>query len=283
MMRRLFIAMFGLMLSTQALAQSGHDARVSKRAFVDGAIVRLEGCLNFQTMITFGAGEKIENVGLGDSNQWQVLPNKRADLLFVKPLIPQAYSNMTVVTDRHTYGFELKMASDLACRRGQVVYNLTFIYPEEVKAEAVPAVDLESLLPVPEKRNNAYTYQGDKTLVPVRLFDDGASTFFRWSEGVAAPAVYALGADNTESLINYANRGDYVVVEQVARGFVLRRGTQSAIVYNEAFVVPALDALSPQPRPDAKAAKKMKKAEATLPHPAKPSAEAVTRSPWSHQ
>lgn len=230
------------------------DSRIVTLDYDEASVVRLEGCVNFQTMITFGKGEHIENVGLGDSSQWQVMPNKRADLLFVKPITPKAYSNMTVVSDKRTYNFELRAAPADACDHGHAIYELRFTYPPEPSAappavkdkQAVPT-DLNAL-PLPEKRNTAYTYSGDVLLVPLRVFDDGASTYMRWAEGTETPAVYALNADNTESIINYANRGDYLVIEQVAHAFVLRRGNQKVTLYNDAYHVQGLDADSPKPR-----------------------------------
>ncbi len=230
------------------------DSRIVTLDYDEASVVRLEGCVNFQTMITFGKGEHVENVGLGDSSQWQVMPNKRADLLFVKPITPKAYSNMTVVSDKHTYNFELRAAPAEACDHGHAIYELRFTYAPEPSAapptvkdkQAVPT-DLNAL-PLPEKRNTAYTYSGDVLLVPLRIFDDGASTYMRWADGIETPAVYALNPDNTESIINYANRGDYLVIEQVARAFVLRRGTQKVTLYNDAYHVQGLDDQSPKPR-----------------------------------
>ncbi len=236
------------------------DSRIVTLDYDEAAVVRLEGCVNFQTMVTFGKGEHIENVGLGDSSQWQVMPNKRADLLFVKPITAKAYSNMTVVSDKHTYNFELRAAPEDACDHGRAIYELRFAYPPDpadVAAAAAAAAaaktkspvptDLNAL-PLPEKRNTAYTYSGDVLLVPMRVFDDGASTYMKWAEGTEAPAVYAMGPDGGESIVNYANRGDYLVIEQVAKAFVLRRGKQSVTLYNDAYHVQGLDADSPKPR-----------------------------------
>lgn len=236
------------------------DSRIVTLDYNEAAVVRLEGCVGFQTMVTFGKGEHVENVGLGDSSQWQVMPNKRADLLFVKPLTPKAYSNMTVVSDKRTYNFELRAAPVEACDHGRAIYELRFAYPPdpaEVAAAAAAAAaaaknktavptDLNAL-PLPEKRNTAYTYNGDMLLVPMRVFDDGSSTYMRWAEGTETPAVYALNQDGTESIINYANRGDYLVIEQVAKAFVLRRGKTSVTLYNDAYHIEGLDAQSPKP------------------------------------
>ena len=47
------------------------------------------------------------------------------NLLFVKPLEPSEQTNMTVVTNRHTYLFDL-----VASPRAKPLYVLRFTYPE---------------------------------------------------------------------------------------------------------------------------------------------------------
>ncbi len=250
-MSRLVLPLLALFVAGGVQAQTDADSRLRTIDYDESAVVQLSGCLNFQTMITFGDNEHVENVGLGDSSAWQVTPNKRGNLLFVKPLSAKGFSNMTVVSDKHSYNFELRTATQADCDHGHVVYDLRFRYPPVEQApSAGPAspADPNAFLPLPEKRNTAYTYSGAVELVPMRIFDDGTSTYMRWGNGVPTPAVYALNSDGTEALVNYAARGDYFVVEQVARAFVMRRGDQKVTVYNDAFRVEGLDALSPRPR-----------------------------------
>ncbi len=249
-LRNICLTGVALALAGTSLARAPRaEQRIETVEYAENAVVTIDGCLNFQTTVMFGPGEQIENVGLGDANQWQVMPNRRADLLFVKPLAARAFSNMTVVTARHIYNFELRVAPEAACRQGKVVYTLRFHYPD-IPAASTKA-DTDSVLPLPEKRNSAYTYSGDKELVPFRVFDDGKSTYFMWTKGVATPAIYMVGFDKKESLVNYANRGEYVVVDLVSKTFVLRRGEQSVTLFNEAFTDPKLDAQSPQPAKEA--------------------------------
>jgi len=49
-----------------------------------------------------------------------VTPNRRGNLLFVKPMVPGARSNMTVITDRRIYLFDLESPA-----RGQPIYTLS--------------------------------------------------------------------------------------------------------------------------------------------------------------
>jgi type IV secretion system protein VirB9 len=248
MTRYLFAAAALSALATGAFA----DSRIRDVAYDAHSVVRLEGCFGFQTMVEFAPDEHIENVGLGDAAQWLVSPNKRANLLFVKPAFRTSHSNMTVATDRRRYAIELVAKDSATCRAGAMPYSLRFTYKDEpapLLLAAPRAAPPEPEVPPPEQRNSAYTFAGAKENVPLRVFDNGRATFFRWTEGTTTPAVYAVAADKSESVVSFTSRGDYLVVEQVAPAFILRRGNAVATLFNDAYQTPALDAASPQPRP----------------------------------
>jgi type IV secretion system protein VirB9 len=243
-------------LTGPALAQVnavGSDDRIRNIPFDDGAVVRLDTCLGFQTMISFADSEKVENIAIGDAAQWQATPNKRGNILFIKPFVKSAHTNMTVVTDKRHYSFELTARETSACSRGEVTYDLRFQYapePAPVVTTADGNVVTEPVSRLPEKRNTDYTFSGQADLVPLRVFDDGTSTYMRWSPGVVIPAIYAFGYDGTETLVNFAYVEGYTVIEQTAPAFVLRKGETRTVLYNEGFLPPQLDANSPRPRPE---------------------------------
>ena len=233
------------------------DSRLRIVEFNAGEIYRLAGCMGFQTTVTLASNEHVDTVSIGDSSAWQVTANKRGDLMFLKPTSAKAFTNLTVITDKRTYNFELRNAPEADCNKGRVAYELRFHYPPETPTGTPVAgpktpVDPNAFLPPAEKRNTAYSYTGSADLVPLRVFDDGLSTYFRWSASAQTPAVYALNSDNSESIVNYSARGDYLVVEQVARAYVLRRGNLRAVLYNDAYKVEGLDSQSPRPRKGAK-------------------------------
>ncbi len=171
-----------------------------------------------QAAITFDEGEHIENVAIGDSNVWQVTPNKRANALFVKPLAANARSNMTVITDRHTYYFDL-----VASSQAKPLYVLRFSYPDQPRpAAAAPEGGLngeEAALAAgtppadPASLNFAWTFKGKEKLQPSRIYDDGGSVYLTWRAGQAVPAILIKDAGGAEGPVNYAVRGDVIVVE----------------------------------------------------------------------
>ena len=126
MTRAALLASLALCLAAPVSAQ---DNRLQTRVFDENAVVRIDGKVKVQTTIKFGPDEVIENVAIGDSAAWQVQPNKAQSILFVKPLEPDARTNMTVVTDKRTYLFDL-----VASPRNSALYVLQFRYPELEKA-----------------------------------------------------------------------------------------------------------------------------------------------------
>lgn len=237
-------------LITLASGAASADDRILQLQYDPAVVTRIDACLGFQTMIEFGQGERIENVGVGDANQWLIVPNARADLLFVRPAVATTHSNMTVATNLRRYVFELSAAESQACARGDVVYYLRFQY-DNAPAAAQPASATASsptAASAPGQRNSSYTYTGAQQNVPLRMFDDGRSTYFRWAEGAATPAVYVKAADGAETPANFISHGEYLVTDQVAPRFVLRNGDAETVLFNEAYRAPQLDAQSPRPR-----------------------------------
>ena len=219
--------LFALAVSTSVPALAS-DARIVSRFYDDTRVVRFEGRANLQSTIAFEDGERIENIAIGDSARWQVTPNKRANLLFIKPVAAVARTNMTVVTDRRTYLFEL-----VASPRAPSTYLLRFTYPappppppQPVEEKpALTAAVLEAAAPaVPLKLNFAWEPKGDKSLMPERSFDDGTSLYLSWPHDRPVPAVLTIGPDGSEGPTNFAVRGEYIVVEGVPSRVVLRSG-----------------------------------------------------------
>jgi type IV secretion system protein VirB9 len=242
-------------LAAALLAGSAHpaladDPRLVERLYNADEVVRIEGRPNVQATIRFADNEQIENVAIGDSQAWQVTPNKRANLLFVKPLTARAATNMTVVTDRRTYLFDL-VASPGA---RNPLYVLAFTYPdepEELQSAAVetpdlagpPAVELAAVtdpyaVADPSQLNFAWATKGDSKLLPARAYDDGGATFLTWPVGTPLPAILVKDHEGTEGPVNFAVRGEVIVVDGVPREIVLRSGEDIATLTNEGPVRP---------------------------------------------
>lgn len=225
-----------LALGLAAAPLQADDARLVEARYDEGRVYRVEGKPKVQATIRFGEDETIENVAIGDSNAWQVTPNKRANLLFVKPLLARVSTNMTVVTDKRTYLFDL-----VASPAARPLYVLSFKYPEAPKPKVDPNAQLaqNDAAPAapaattdPALLNFAWTKSGDKKLLPENVFDDGEAVFLSWPEGRPVPAILVTNSEGTEGPVNFSVRGTTVVIDGVPSQLVFRAGKDKALVVN---------------------------------------------------
>ena len=238
-MKRALVAALSLSLvAAPALA----DSRLQEVTYDEMEVFTLTGRVNVQASIVFGEDETIENVAIGNSQTWQVTPNKRANILFVKPLEARATTNLTVVTSKRTYLFDL-----VASPNAKPVYVLRFEYPVDPEEEARKA-ELAQAGPGPQDQqtaaqdpfaavdpadlNFAWNGDGEKNLLPEQAFDDGEATFLTWPAGRDVPAILITNDRGDEGPVNYTVRGDTIVIDGVPRSIVLRSGDESATLTN---------------------------------------------------
>ncbi|BDI61750.1 TrbG/VirB9 family P-type conjugative transfer protein [Qipengyuania nanhaisediminis] len=239
------------------------DPRLRTEIFDPDRVFVIQGKVRVQTTISFSADEAIENVAIGDSNAWQVQPNQARSILFVKPLDPSARTNMTVVTNRRTYLFDL-----VASPRNQPLYVLRFRYPaleaaaaraERDAAEAAERDRAEALARAaagdgeavndPALLNFAWDGSGEADLLPARAYDDGASLFLTWAEDAPVPAILVTNEKGEEGPVNFTVRGDTIVLDDVPPQVILRSGRESATLTNRGPQRTRSAALADQERP----------------------------------
>jgi len=242
MIRKVSFAAFAVLGCTSVNAAA--DTQIRSQAYDPDKIVQILGRAGIQSTIEFAPDERIENVAVGDSSAWQITPNRRASLLFVKPLGAHSRTNMTVVTDRRTYMFDL-VAGD---KWTTPVYALKFSYPNEKPveqvakpAEPVQAAALEQAQPAAtmtaDKLHFDWQSKGERKLVPSRIFDDGASVFLAWNHETPLPAILTISEDRKEGPLSYKMSGDYIVVSPVPQNMVLRYGNRMAVLWTTRRVV----------------------------------------------
>ena len=234
MIRPTAFALILALAATPALAVTPRpgpgDPRIHVVDYDPTEVVELRSALGYQLAVEFDPAEKIENVAIGDSLGWQVTPNRRANMLFLKPMSARPPTNMTVITSLRRYNFQLAVQKQPS---RALPFTVRFLYAPPVVALIEPPPPP----PPPVERNAAYSYEGSAKTLPVKVFDDGRDTYFTFRGEEDLPAIFAVDPDGGEAVVNTRLRDGYVVVDRVVRGFILRRGSEVTRIYNDGFQV----------------------------------------------
>ncbi len=163
-------------------------------------------------------------------------------MMFVKPTVYDSQTNMTVVTNKHTYYFYLTSNKQGQVDQGDATYAIHFIYPEEDKAKVEQEIIEQeqqkqaelSAFQNPADYNWDYSFSGDRRIVPIHVFDDGKFTYLQLQPNQPVPAIFSvMNPDGKESVVNYRQDKQYLVIQQVAPQFTLRVGQDEvASIFN---------------------------------------------------
>ena len=218
------------------------DARIRFLNYDEFQVFKVVANYGYAVTIEFGSDEVIETVSAGDTISWQIVPAGRR--LFLKPMERDAHTNMTVITTKHTYNFDLDAIEEKAGPRAQT-YLIKFRYDEAMGILHTGAIGADPKLspsaqgmvgPAREagRFNFDYRLKGDKDIMPTFVFDDGTFTYFQFADprNRALPAIFLADKDGNESVVNYRIEGEYMVVERIGRLYTLRAAKTVVCVLN---------------------------------------------------
>jgi P-type conjugative transfer protein VirB9 len=133
-------------------------------------------------------------------------------------------------------------------------YRIQFLYPSEPAGTAKEARNIKTnaqnnTQTIPSKlstvRNWQYSMQVGKnaqSIAPTIVYDDGRFTYLQFPNNQDFPAVFLLGEDGSEHLVNThvdafipGEAEDLLVIHRVAPRMVLRSGSAIVHIYNDLF------------------------------------------------
>ncbi len=249
MRKSLVLLSIGLAASSfaeQSPLKLSNDSRLEVVTYSDSNVVPIHGTTMTTTQIAFGPDEYIKNVQNGDLGAWTASIDKNLPyMMFVKPTAYHSNTNMTVVTNKHTYFFELISNAEGQEDQSKSTYSIKFIYPgdqiSDVEEEIATQEQLKeteiSAFANPSAYHWNYSFHGDKSIVPLHVFDDGKFTYFQLQPGQAFPAVFSVkDRSGKESVVNYRKEGSYLIVQEIDPQFTLRTGEAVASIFNNDLI-----------------------------------------------
>lgn len=238
----LALFVFTLLLTPLVVLAAGTpiatDTRMRTFVYGENEVFRIVAKHGFQSNIEFGPREEIETMSIGDSVAWKVTPAR--DRLFIKALQKDAHTNLTVVTNKRAYQFDLSSKVE---REEDLVYVVRFFYPEvdfdsRMRRPSSNSKSFESGALIDASYNFNYSLTGPGDVAPAKVFDDGQFTFFQFPRTTTVPTFFAVDREGNEQPLISRSDGEYVIVERVLPQFSLRSGEAVVCVFNDNVIVP---------------------------------------------
>ena len=213
------------------------DSRVTTIPYNPNDVVEVFATAGYATHFILENGESYQTHAFGDSAAWHFSAFKNH--VFIKPRQVRGDTNLVIITDRRTYNFNLKYTSGV----GQV-YTVRFTYPDTQKLvnereNAASILNNEFSFDNPAKQYNlSYLMRGNTSIAPTNVWDDGTFTYFKFSGNKDLPAIYEIGMDGKEAIINKTALGSgnsVIALHKVSRSWILRLGRTTLEVKNARF------------------------------------------------
>jgi type IV secretion system protein VirB9 len=241
------VSCLSLSFAAESPLKLSSDSRIEVVAYSPYNVVPIHGTTLTATQITFSRDETIESVQTGDLAAWTASINKDLPyMLFVKPTVFNSNTNMTVITNKHTYYFQLTSNAKGEGGETHATYAVHFIYPQERAAQVAHELSLQeqqrhaevSAFKNPSAFNWNYSFHGNKSIMPLHVFDDGKFTYLQLRPNQPVPAIFAVTTpDGKESVVNFRRDGNFIVVQRTAPEFTLRAGKGvAASIFNNRLI-----------------------------------------------
>ena len=241
------------------------DSRIRTLVYNPNEVYELKFYYNYQSFIEFSKDEEIEMISIGEAFAWRLTPAGKR--LFVRPLEVSAHTNMTIITNKRTYHFDIRSDEFNGKADEDLVYTVRFFYPQIGQPLPIPpqlAVPNKALVqpkpikssvktPMPrikvrpsgipgviERNPDAVELNFDYSLagksdniLPSKVYDDNAETYFQFAnDNLVIPSISSVDPNGNEQPLTYIIRDDYVVVPTVALQYTLRLADSLLCIYN---------------------------------------------------
>jgi len=115
------------------------DSRIRTLVYNENEVYRMTTDYGYQSNIVFSKDERVRTLSIGDSVPFKVTP--AGNRIFVKTLQRGHLTNMTIVTNKRVYQFEL---SSIVRNPRDIIYVMRFFYPQE-DLEAIDDEEIEDI------------------------------------------------------------------------------------------------------------------------------------------
>ena len=245
------------------------DSRIRTLVYNPNEVYELKFYYGYQSFIEFADNEEIEMISIGEAFAWRITPAGKR--LFIRPLEIAAHTNMTIISNKRTYHFDIRSGEYDGKADEELVYTVRFYYPQVGQSLPIPpqlgvpvpvakpvkpsvhspfpaariddASNSANVLalhrnPTGAELNFDYALAGKSdNIIPLRVYDNGQETMMQFAnDNLIVPTINAVDAFGEEHQLSYTIRDNYVVLPTVERQLTLRLADSLICVYNNTLL-----------------------------------------------
>lgn len=190
----------------------------------------------YHNHIDFPKNEFITNVIVGNRADWDITNN--GNRIFLQTYSRSAHTNMTVITNKRTYEFDLIAKGELQETDYDLAYAIRFYYPEEAKVvdakydENESPVTMEISDLVKGKINANYVYKGDPDLTPIVAFNDDRHTYLKFKNNIT-PKVETYSKNGAKKEVKVFSYNGYIIINNIFSKIRLSYNKKVVNLYNK--------------------------------------------------
>ncbi len=255
-LRILFITLLLLPVGASAYSTVSRplttDSRVRTMVYSENEVYKVATFFGYQANIEFRHDEKIKTISVGDQIPFKITPQNNR--IFVKANQDGMITNMTVLTNKRSYLFELTSKKE---DRDAQIYVMRFYYPDDgfndtrtwennaiktkprgirdgvAKKEAGRKVERKL---TDSNFNYKYTYVGPDYLKPHKIFDDGRRVYIEFPKG-RLPEIRQVTPQGQEVPLQTGKTGEFTILDKVYPKMAFYYDNQVLCVFNEGYGV----------------------------------------------
>lgn len=225
----------------QKPTEGGFIQAVQTYDYVPGEVYEVIASPGHVTTILLKPGEQLLAKVAGDTAQWMVGDTRSGNgdavqtLVLVKPLKPDLQTNLVLSTNQRVYQIDLQSFPGVYHSAVQWTYPADFA--QQLAADQRQRVrDADAIIAPSVKLSDldfGYRIRAKGTRpewMPRRVFTDGRKTYIAFAGNLntkEAPPLFVLSPKGDAELVNYRQRGNYYIVDQVIGRAELRLGQSS--------------------------------------------------------
>lgn len=235
----LFVCQFLNLENSHSNQPTTIDSRIKTYIYNPNEVFPIVLHYGYHTHIDFPSSEYVKNITVGNPVDWEI--ETRGSQIFLQTHSKSAHTNMTVVTSKRTYEFDLIAKNHSAENDFELAYAVKFFYPEEGGENGFKfnydknfnSVGISDL--IRGKINANYVFYGKEEISPSVIFNDSRFTYIKLKKE-QRPKIKLYDKNNRKLRANIFLYNDYIVIDKILVKIKLVYGNECVILVNKNLI-----------------------------------------------